>query len=249
MNNQRKEGESRDKYVLNPSANSSYQLKLFEYLGILMACCLRTGAHLTLDLPMIFWKKLVGQSILFEDLEETDKQLCESINYIENCSPEDFEEIEWTAQLSDRRIVNLVENGKGTRVEYQDRHLFLQKLIQCRVQESQAQIDSVKKGLFSLVPEAFIKTVSATNLQLWVCGKKYVDLDLLKRNTRYSGGLSENSEVVKFLWATLQQFSEQERLRFVKFCWAQERLPANDEEFERHHIRFMVKPSLNKFAQ
>ena len=35
----------------------------------------------------------------------------------------------------------------------------------------------------------------------------------------------------------------------MKFCWAQERLPANDEEFERHHIRFMVKPSMNKFAQ
>ena len=56
VNNQRKEGESRDKYVLNPSANSSYQLKLYEYLGMLMASCVRTGAHLTLDLPMHFWK-------------------------------------------------------------------------------------------------------------------------------------------------------------------------------------------------
>ena len=152
---------------------------------------------------MLVSSKLVGQSILFEDLEETDKQLCESINYIENCSEEDFEQMEWTAQLSDRRIVNLIENGKGTLVEYKDRYLYVQKLIQCRVQESQAQIDSVKKGLFSLVPEAFIKTVSASNLQLWVCGKKYVDLDLLKRNTRYSGGLSESSDVVKYLWQTL----------------------------------------------
>ena len=29
----------------------------------------------------------------------------------------------------------------------------------------------------------------------------------------------------------------------MKFCWGQERLPANDEEFERCQIRFMLKPS------
>ena len=29
----------------------------------------------------------------------------------------------------------------------------------------------------------------------------------------------------------------------MKFCWGQERLPANDEEFERTQTRFMIKPS------
>ena len=39
--------------------------------------------------------------------------------------------------------------------------------------------------------------------------------------------------------------SEEDQLRFIKFCWGQERLPANDEEFFRARVRFMVKPALD----
>jgi Ubiquitin-protein ligase len=66
---------------------------------------------------------------------------------------------------------------------------------------------------------------------------------LLQRHTRYSGGLNEDSPRVKFLWQVLKELSETEKLRFVKFCWGQERLPANDEEFERTQTRFMIKPA------
>ena len=48
------------------------------------------------------------------------------------------------------------------------------------------------------------------------------------------------------MWEALNEITEEEKLRFVKFCWGQERyrkiikfflkkrLPANDEEFERN---------------
>ena len=42
-NNVSKIGEGRDKFVINPSARSAFQLQLFEYLGLLMGCCVRTG--------------------------------------------------------------------------------------------------------------------------------------------------------------------------------------------------------------
>lgn len=48
---------------------------------------------------------------------------------------------------------------------------------------------------------------------------------------------------MKYLWEVLKELSDTEKLRFVKFCWGQERLPANDEEFERTQTRFMIKPS------
>ncbi len=66
---------------------------------------------------------------------------------------------------------------------------------------------------------------------------------MLKRHTKYAAGLSEDSDRVKFLWEVLKELSDNEKLRFVKFCWGQERLPANDEEFERTQTRFMIKPS------
>ena len=79
--------------------------------------------------------------------------------------------------------------------------------------------------------------------KIWVSGKPKVNIDLLKRHTRYAGDFNDESSRVKFLWEVLGSLKENEKLRFVKFCWGQERLPANDEEFERTQTRFMIKPA------
>lgn len=38
-----------------------------------MGCCIRTGVTLALDLPNLFWKKIVEQKITERDLEEIEK--------------------------------------------------------------------------------------------------------------------------------------------------------------------------------
>jgi other hect domain ubiquitin protein ligase E3 len=88
-----------------------------------------------------------------------------------------------------------------------------------------------------------MNVISGKDIEIWVSGKSKVDVDLLKKHTRYSGNLNEESPRIKYLWAVLRELSETEKLRFVKFCWGQERLPANDEEFERTQVRFMIKPA------
>ena len=72
-----------------------------------------------------------------------------------------------------------------------------------------------------------------------------MDIDLLQRHTKYSGGLKEDSPRVIYFWKTLREMSDEDLLRFVKFCWGQERLPANDEEFIRARVRFMIKPTID----
>ena len=64
----------------------------------------------------------------------------------------------------------------------------------------------------------------------------------MKRHTIYSGGFTEDCEVIKNFWDVLNSLQESQKLMFVKFCWGQERLPANDKEFEKiQTTRFMVK--------
>jgi hypothetical protein len=50
-NNRSRSNIGKGKFVLSPSKNSSHDLSLYEFLGILMGACIRTGAHLNLDLP------------------------------------------------------------------------------------------------------------------------------------------------------------------------------------------------------
>ena len=87
-NNSHNEGESRSKYMINPTANNSYQLSLFEFIRLLMGCSIRTGAHLALGLPAMLWKQIVGQDIGNGDFEEIDVKFCEYAKGIIECPNE-----------------------------------------------------------------------------------------------------------------------------------------------------------------
>ncbi len=91
----------------------------------------------------------------------------------------------------------------------------------------------VPVGLFSLFTE--------TELERLVCGRATIDLALLKRHTEYAG-VSPDAPHVGYFWQVLEEFGQEERRRFIKFAWAQERLPSTDDEFERYpRTRMMIK--------
>ena len=74
-----------------------------------MGCCIRTGTHLALDLPKIFWKLLVGETVDENDIEATDHQLVETVRMIKDIPNEEMfqqleeysEPITWTFNTSD----------------------------------------------------------------------------------------------------------------------------------------------------
>jgi hypothetical protein len=83
-------------------------------------------------------------------------------------------------------------------------------------------------------------------LERLICGVKKVDIELLKSHTKFSADLNENSNKVKWLWEILLELEEEDKIKFIKFCWAQERLPATSEEFEKLQISFTIKSYIDK---
>ena len=79
-----------------------------------------------------------------------------------------------------------------------------------------------------------------------VCGKKEVDIDLLHQNTKLSNDLTENSKEVRWLWEILHEMNSEEKIKFIKFCWAQERLPTSNEEYIKNQIVFTIKSNKNE---
>jgi hypothetical protein len=62
-------GKNRDRYVVCPSVKSAVALEMYEFLGVLMGCALRTGVYVNIDLAPIFWKTLVGLPLSKSDLK------------------------------------------------------------------------------------------------------------------------------------------------------------------------------------
>jgi hypothetical protein len=239
-------------FTINPSCTSTQDLAIYEYLGVLMGVCIRTNVHLTLDLANICWKPLVGESLTLQDLYEIDVGIINRFHYILEAPEEGFEDIimeTFSITLSDGSVYELCENGSTLPVTFQNKNEFLVKAISARLNEASMQSNAIKKGIAKIIPEGLLNLMTAEELKEAVCGKIKCDLELLKRNTKYGGTDSkefENSDCVKWFWEALEEFSEEDKLKFIVFCWGQERLPANDEEFKLSKTRFMIKPSLNQ---
>jgi hypothetical protein len=83
-------------------------------------------------------------------------------------------------------------------------------------------------------------------LERLVCGKKKVDIELLKAHTKYTQDLSEKTTKVAWLWEILNEISDEDKIRFIKFCWGQERLPPTHEEYEQLQVQFTIKSHIDK---
>lgn len=104
-----------------------------------MGTCVRTGTHLTLDLPQIMWKQLVNQEITLDDLEEIDRPVFDMIKFIDSCEKSVFSESffeTYTTTLSDLSTIELKKNGSKITVTYEDRHEYMARIVDAKIRES-----------------------------------------------------------------------------------------------------------------
>jgi hypothetical protein len=72
QNQKSNQGESRDKWTINPTASSNAHSKMFEFLGALIGMSVRSSILMSLNLPSFVWKQLTDEEITIDDLKEID---------------------------------------------------------------------------------------------------------------------------------------------------------------------------------
>ncbi|KAE9049055.1 hypothetical protein PR002_g106 [Phytophthora rubi] len=213
QNNVMKAGEFRERFMPKPSSTSKELLQMFEFVGILMGCCLRTGVRLNLRLAPLVWKMLVKQNLVLADLESVDHSMCESLNFLEELAStpnEDPDEVlfdSFSTTLSDGTIVELKSGGQHLPVTKANAKEYIRLVKATRLQECKPQVDAMLRGLGKIVPVQLLQLCVWSELQQWV----------------------------------LSSFSEENKRRFINFAWGQDTLPADDAEFDRTHTRLLIK--------
>jgi len=65
------------------------------------------------------------------------------------------------------------------------------------------------------------------DLEMIICGSKVLDFEKLKEATRYHDGYNENSETVKYFWQVVNEFTEEEKKKFLFFTTGCDKAPIN----------------------
>ncbi|KAF0682931.1 Aste57867_24944 [Aphanomyces stellatus] len=235
-------GDNRDMLLPRPSATSRSELEQYEFVGLLMGCCLRTGVHLPLRLAPSIWKSLVQQPVGLVDLKQVDQSLHDSLLCIQSDSSL-LEGLTFTTTLSDGTPVELVKGGTEKPVTKGNVAEYVRLVHQVRLHECKPQVDALLRGIGKIVPLSLLPLCSWSELQQWICGSQAIDIDLLKRHTKYSAGMTvEKFPHLEYFWQALHSFSEEDKRRFINFAWGQESLPADDAEFDRTRTRLLIKP-------
>jgi len=101
---------------------------------------------------------------------------------------------------------------------------------QARFRESSLQLDSIRRGLHSVIPAKSLALLTWQELELRVCGEPNFNLTWLKKRTVYAPKkFTEQSDVIQNFWTTLKDFSPENQRKFLQFAWARSRLPSESD--------------------
>lgn len=85
----------------------------------------------------------------------------------------------------------MIYNGKNIPVQFEDIGKYIEMLKFKRINESKLQIKRIVQGISQLIPLPYLHCLTGEELKLIICGRPKVDVDLLKKHTKYSAGLNE----------------------------------------------------------
>uniref|UniRef100_A0A8D2LRJ6 HECT-type E3 ubiquitin transferase n=1 Tax=Varanus komodoensis TaxID=61221 RepID=A0A8D2LRJ6_VARKO len=244
-------GYNRDRFLFNPSACLDEHLMQFKFLGILMGVAIRTKKPLDLHLAPMVWKQLCCIPLTLEDLEEVDLlyvQTLNSILHIEDSgiTEENFHEMipldSFVGQSADGKMVPIIPGGNSIPLTFSNRKEYVERAIEYRLHEIDRQVAAVREGMSWIVPVPLLSLLTAKQLEQMVCGMPEISVDVLKKVVRYRE-VDEQHQLVQWFWHTLEEFSNEERVLFMRFVSGRTRLPANTADIsQRFQIMKVDRP-------
>ena len=224
--------------VPNPRATSKTALEMLEFVGVLVGIAMRTKNPLALDMPSVVWKRLCGEEVTFNDIVECDPNFGEFIQGL-NRITERKEWLESNIRFAihgiDGRMLELVPGGREIPVKFENRKVFVSLASKKRIMEGSIQTDAIFRGIATQVPKHLLSLFTWQEVETMVCGPAFIDIDTLKRCTVYGEGVDENTQVVRYFWEILENFTEDEKRKYLRFVWGRTRLPHSVSDWDRKH--------------
>ncbi|KAK9808350.1 hypothetical protein WJX73_005232 [Symbiochloris irregularis] len=206
----------------------------FMLVGLVLGLAIYNAVLLDFPLPLVLYRKLLGQASSLRDLEDMDPTLGKSLRALltydgKDGSVEDVFCQTFTAGMpgmGETLVVPLIEGGEDISVTEDNRRQYVEAYMTFVLDTSvHKQFEAFARGFMMLCGGPAIHLFSATELERLVCGNPILDFAALQSNARYEGGFSAEHRAVKWLWEIVGEFDLNEKRHFLKFFTGSDRAP------------------------
>ncbi|KAI5127726.1 E3 ubiquitin-protein ligase HUWE1 [Nematocida parisii] len=226
-------------YALFTPIGSSYQpnhishinpehLVYFKFIGRIIGKAVYDEMTVDCHFTRAFYKRVLSIPVDLTDVEALDPEFHRSLVWIlEN----DIENVlEMTFSLEQDRfgiteVIDLKENGRNIAVTNENKREYVELVCRFKlVRVIERQLSAFAEGFFEILDVDMLRMFNEKELELLISGLPEIDVDDWRNNTIYFGYTSD-SQVIRWYWRAVRNFSMEERAKLLQFATGTSKLP------------------------
>ncbi|OCT75503.1 ubiquitin-protein ligase E3C [Xenopus laevis] len=220
----------------NPAAHmlvSDSFARHYYFLGRMLGKALYENMLVELPFASFFLSKLLGTSadVDIHHLASLDPEMYRNLLFLKSYEG-DVEELglNFTVvnnDLGEAQVVELKTGGKDIPVTSANRIAYIHLVADYRLNKQiRPHCLAFRQGLANVVNLEWLRMFDQQEIQVLISGAQVpICLDDLKSFTNYSGGYSADHPVIKIFWRVVENFTDEEKRKLLKFVTSCSRPP------------------------
>ncbi|KAM9384379.1 ubiquitin-protein ligase E3A [Pholidichthys leucotaenia] len=205
----------------------------YTLIGIILGLAIYNNCILDVHFPMVVYRKLMGKKGTFLDLSDSHPVLYQSLKRVLEYPGNVEKDMMLTFQISHTDLFgnpimyDLKEQGDQIPVAKDNRQEFVHLYVDYILNKSvERQFKAFKKGFLMVTNESPLKHLfRPEEVELLICGSRKLDFEALEKTTKYDGGYSKDSQIIKDFWEIIHSFGEEQKRLFLQFTTGTDRAP------------------------
>lgn len=225
--------QSDDGCTFQPNSNSAINpdhLNYFSFAGRILGLALYHKQLVNVYFTRSFYKHILGIPVDYTDVASIDPEYAKNLQWILDNDITDLGlDLTFTVEtdvFGSMQEIELKPGGSKTLVDESNKAEYVQLVTELRMTRAiQPQIDAFREGFNTFIPQSLVQIFSEAELELLLSGLSEINVDDWRRNTRYSGGFSEDSKVIKWFWKCVSEMKNEDRVLLLQFSTGCSRVP------------------------
>ncbi|XP_032385541.1 LOW QUALITY PROTEIN: E3 ubiquitin-protein ligase HECW2 [Etheostoma spectabile] len=225
------EYSANDTYTVQISPMSAFvdnHHEWFRFSGRILGLALVHQYLLDAFFTRPFYKGLLRIPCDLSDLEFLDEEFHQSLQWMKDNDIEDMLDLTFTVneevfgQITERE---LKPGGAGIPVSEKNKKEYIERMVKWRIERGVAQqTESLVRGFYEVHECMIVSIFDARELELVIAGTAEIDWRT-GNNTEYRGGYHDNHIVIRWFWAAVERFNNEQRLRLLQFVTGTSSIP------------------------